>query len=51
MQHHTRPDPSATESFPTDPTGLPPADRPQLLELGPGDTLELAGGAGGQAPG
>jgi FtsP/CotA-like multicopper oxidase with cupredoxin domain len=30
-----------TESFPTDPSGLPEAGRPQVLELGPGDTLEL----------
>jgi FtsP/CotA-like multicopper oxidase with cupredoxin domain len=29
------------ESFPTDPTGLPEAGRPQLLELAPGDTLDL----------
>jgi len=41
MQHHTPPDPLATESFPTDPSGLPEAGRPQLLELAPGDTLEL----------
>ena len=41
MQHHTRPDPLATESFPTDPSGLPEAGRPQLLELAHGDTLEL----------
>jgi FtsP/CotA-like multicopper oxidase with cupredoxin domain len=41
MNHHTQSDPLATESFPTDPSGLPEAGRPQLLELGPGDTLEL----------
>ncbi len=42
MQHDTQPDPSMpTESFPTDPTGLPEATRPELLELAPGDTLEL----------
>jgi FtsP/CotA-like multicopper oxidase with cupredoxin domain len=41
MQHHTQPDPSATESFPTDASGLPEAGRPQLLELAPGDTLDL----------
>ena len=41
MQHHTRPDPLATESFPTDPSGLPEAGRPQLLELADGDTLDL----------
>jgi FtsP/CotA-like multicopper oxidase with cupredoxin domain len=29
------------ETFPTDPTGLPEAGRPQLLELADGDTLEL----------
>jgi FtsP/CotA-like multicopper oxidase with cupredoxin domain len=28
-------------SFPTDPTGLPEAGRPKLLELGDGDTLDL----------
>jgi FtsP/CotA-like multicopper oxidase with cupredoxin domain len=31
----------ATESFPTDPAGLPEAGRPQLLELADGDTLYL----------
>jgi FtsP/CotA-like multicopper oxidase with cupredoxin domain len=42
MHHHTQPDPAMpTESFSTDPTGLPEAGRPQLLELAPGDTLEL----------
>jgi FtsP/CotA-like multicopper oxidase with cupredoxin domain len=42
MQHHTQSDPPMpAESFPTDPTGLPEAGRPELLELGPGDTLEL----------
>jgi FtsP/CotA-like multicopper oxidase with cupredoxin domain len=29
------------QSFPTDPTGLPEAGRPQLLELADGDTLDL----------
>ena len=42
MQHHTRPDlPTPVESFPTDPTGLPKAGRPALLELAHGDTLDL----------
>src|ERR671923_895549 len=42
MQHHSRPDQTmAAESFPTDPTGLPEATRPELLELAPGDTLDL----------
>jgi hypothetical protein len=52
MHHHTQPDsPMAPESFPTDPTGLPEAGRPALLELADGDTLGAAGRAGGQAPG
>ena len=29
------------DSFPTDPSGLAEARRPELLELGPGDTLDL----------
>jgi FtsP/CotA-like multicopper oxidase with cupredoxin domain len=42
MQHHTRPDlPTPAESFPTDPTGLPEAGRPALLELADGETLDL----------
>jgi FtsP/CotA-like multicopper oxidase with cupredoxin domain len=41
MYHHTQSDPLATESFPTDPSGLPEAGRPRLLELAPGDTLDL----------
>ncbi|MFL6298500.1 MAG: multicopper oxidase domain-containing protein, partial [Actinomycetes bacterium] len=41
MHHHTQSDPLSTESFPTDPSGLPEAGRPQLLDLAPGDTLEL----------
>jgi FtsP/CotA-like multicopper oxidase with cupredoxin domain len=42
MQHHTRPDPPmAAQSFPTDPSGLPEAGRPKLLELADGDTLDL----------
>jgi hypothetical protein len=41
MHDHTRPDPPAAESFPTDPSGLPEAARPEVLELGDGDTLEL----------
>jgi len=28
MHHHTQPDPPATESFPTDPSGPPEAGRP-----------------------
>jgi FtsP/CotA-like multicopper oxidase with cupredoxin domain len=42
MHHDIQPDPAMpTESFPTDPTGLPEAGRPELLELAPGDTLDL----------
>jgi FtsP/CotA-like multicopper oxidase with cupredoxin domain len=42
MHHDTQPDPAMpTESFPTDPTGLLEATRPELLELAPGDTLDL----------
>jgi FtsP/CotA-like multicopper oxidase with cupredoxin domain len=41
MQRHTQPDPPATDSFPTDPSGLPEAGRPQQLELAHGDTLDL----------
>src|SRR4029453_11741955 len=42
MHHDTQPDPAMpTESFPTDPTGLPEATRPELPELADGDTLEL----------
>ena len=45
MQHHTRPDlPTPAESFPTDPSGLPEAGRPRLLELADGDTLDLTVG-------
>jgi FtsP/CotA-like multicopper oxidase with cupredoxin domain len=31
----------AADSFPTDPSGLPEATRPEVLELGHGDTLHL----------
>jgi FtsP/CotA-like multicopper oxidase with cupredoxin domain len=45
MQHHTRSDlPTPVESFPTDPSGLPEAGRPELLELAHGDTLDLTVG-------
>jgi FtsP/CotA-like multicopper oxidase with cupredoxin domain len=37
--HPTRP--NVGESFPTDPSGLPEAGRPALLELADGDTLDL----------
>jgi FtsP/CotA-like multicopper oxidase with cupredoxin domain len=42
MQNDPRPDsPAAAESFPTDPTGLPEATRPALLELADGGELNL----------
>jgi FtsP/CotA-like multicopper oxidase with cupredoxin domain len=42
MDQHTQPGPAApAESFPTDPTGLPEATRPALLELADGDDLHL----------
>jgi FtsP/CotA-like multicopper oxidase with cupredoxin domain len=42
MQHDSRADsPVAAESFPTDPTGLPEATRPALLELADGGELNL----------
>jgi hypothetical protein len=40
MQHHHL-DHHPPDRFPTDPSGLPEAARPQLLELADGDTLEL----------
>jgi FtsP/CotA-like multicopper oxidase with cupredoxin domain len=39
MQQHLDHDPP--ERFPTDPSGLPEAGRPALLELADGDTLDL----------
>ena len=44
MRQHMRHDEATPESFPTDPTGLPEAGRPQLLELADGDTLDLVVG-------
>ena len=42
MQHHPQQSsPEPAESFPTDPTGLPEATRPALLELADGDTFDL----------
>jgi FtsP/CotA-like multicopper oxidase with cupredoxin domain len=42
MRRQARPDPpTPAESFPTDPTGLAEAGRPELLELAHGDTLNL----------
>jgi FtsP/CotA-like multicopper oxidase with cupredoxin domain len=42
MQHHVGPDsPTPAGSFPTDPTGLPEAGRPALLELAHGEVLDL----------
>src|SRR5689334_20501378 len=46
MQQPSQPDqPISAESFPTDPTGLPEATRPALLELADGDDLHLRIGA------
>ena len=42
MQHDARRDsPVAADSFPTDPTGLPEATRPALVELADGDVFDL----------
>jgi FtsP/CotA-like multicopper oxidase with cupredoxin domain len=42
MKDHTSTaPPMSAQSFPTDPTGLPEAGRPALVELADGDTLEL----------
>src|SRR5690348_8078805 len=42
MHQHTQPgQPAAAEPFPTDPSGLPAATRPELLELADGDDLDL----------
>ena len=42
MQQHADPGrPAPAEFFPTDPTGLPEATRPELLELANGDDLRL----------
>jgi FtsP/CotA-like multicopper oxidase with cupredoxin domain len=44
MQHHHLDSVPPADSFPTDPTGLPEASWPELLELADGDTLELSVG-------
>jgi FtsP/CotA-like multicopper oxidase with cupredoxin domain len=42
MKQHGRPSqPTPAESFPTDPSGLPEATQPALLELADGDELDL----------
>src|SRR4051794_28340289 len=42
MQDHTaHGSPGLAESFPTDPTGLPEATRPALVELADGEQLDL----------
>jgi FtsP/CotA-like multicopper oxidase with cupredoxin domain len=41
---HEHIDHDRQDRFPTDPTGLPEAGRPALLELAPGDTLDLTVG-------
>jgi FtsP/CotA-like multicopper oxidase with cupredoxin domain len=46
MQKPTQPGrPISAEAFPTDPTGLPEATRPELLELADGDVFDLRVGA------
>src|SRR6266516_1017968 len=46
MQQPPQPDrPAQAEFFPTDPSGLPEATRPQLLELADGDAFDLRIGA------
>ncbi|HJQ86444.1 MAG TPA: multicopper oxidase domain-containing protein [Propionibacteriaceae bacterium] len=44
MQHHHLDSVPPADSFPTDPTGLPEASWPELLELADSDTLELSVG-------
>src|SRR5215470_2710489 len=42
MQQHAHADsPMSAESFPTDPSGLPEATRPELVELADGDEMHL----------
>jgi FtsP/CotA-like multicopper oxidase with cupredoxin domain len=41
MHHEPETSPLLDESFPTDPTGLPEAAAPQVLELADGDTLNF----------
>ena len=42
MQQHAQPgQPAPAESFPTDPSGLPEATRPAVLELADGDAFDL----------
>jgi hypothetical protein len=41
MQHHDHDPCDLGESFPTDPSGLPEATGPALLELADGGTLDL----------
>src|SRR5947209_17500623 len=41
MHHEPETPPVLDQSFPTDPTGLPEAAVPQLLELADGDTVSL----------
>ena len=41
MDHEPESSPLLDQSFPTDPTGLPEAAAPQILELADGDTLDL----------